>query len=96
MEFNKLTPEEERVIVHKGTERPFTGEYNNNKQSGTYIFLSKNQQPKKDRTYFHDEKQFTDPLPFFLHAASLDQACSTIVEYSRLYRHQSTLIFIYF
>ena len=37
MEFNKLTPEEERVIVHKGTERPFTGEYNNNKQSGTYI-----------------------------------------------------------
>lgn len=37
MEFNKLTPEEERVIVYKGTERPFTGEYNNNKQSGTYV-----------------------------------------------------------
>ncbi len=37
MEYNKLTPEEERVIINKGTERPFTGEYNNNKQSGTYV-----------------------------------------------------------
>ncbi len=37
MEYNKLTPEEERVIVHKGTERPFTGEYNSNKQAGTYV-----------------------------------------------------------
>ena len=35
--YNKLTKEEERVIVHKGTERPFTGEYTNNKQSGTYV-----------------------------------------------------------
>ena len=37
MEYNKLTPEEERVIVHKGTEIPFTGEYNNNKLSGIYV-----------------------------------------------------------
>lgn len=37
MEYNKLTPEEERVIVHKGTERPFTGEYDKNKESGTYV-----------------------------------------------------------
>lgn len=35
--YNPLTPEEELVIVHKGTERPFTGEYLNNKQAGTYI-----------------------------------------------------------
>ena len=37
MEFNKLTPDEERVIIHKGTERAYTGEYTDNKLSGTYI-----------------------------------------------------------
>ncbi|HEV8083269.1 MAG: methionine-R-sulfoxide reductase [Chitinophagaceae bacterium] len=36
MEYNKLTPQEERVIVNKGTEMPFTGEYDNNKATGTY------------------------------------------------------------
>jgi methionine-R-sulfoxide reductase len=33
----KLTPEEERVIVHKGTEMPFTGKYYAFWQKGTYI-----------------------------------------------------------
>jgi peptide methionine sulfoxide reductase msrA/msrB len=37
MKLNKLTPEEEFVIVHKGTERPFTGKYNNFYEKGTYI-----------------------------------------------------------
>lgn len=37
MAYNALTQEEERVIVHKGTEMPFTGEYTNNKQAGTYV-----------------------------------------------------------
>ncbi|MEP0827625.1 MAG: bifunctional methionine sulfoxide reductase B/A protein [bacterium] len=36
MTFNKLTPEEERVIIHKGTEMPFTGEYYKHKEDGTY------------------------------------------------------------
>ncbi len=35
--FNSLTPEEERVIVNKGTEAPFTGKYYLSKDSGTYI-----------------------------------------------------------
>lgn len=37
IKMNKLTPEEENVIVNKGTERPYTGEYVNNKQKGTYL-----------------------------------------------------------
>ncbi len=36
-DYNKLTTEEERVIVHKGTERPFTGEYDKMYEAGTYI-----------------------------------------------------------
>lgn len=37
MEYNKLTSEEEEIIVHKGTEKPYTGEYLDNKESGTYV-----------------------------------------------------------
>lgn len=35
--MNKLTPEEERVIIHKGTEMPWSGEYNKHYEPGTYI-----------------------------------------------------------
>jgi len=36
MKYKKLTPEEERVIVRKGTEAPFSGMYYNFKEKGTY------------------------------------------------------------
>lgn len=36
MEYKKLTPEEEQVIIHKGTERPFTGKFVNTKEDGSY------------------------------------------------------------
>ena len=36
-QYNKLSPEEQRVLLHKGTERPFTGEHEDNYRDGTYI-----------------------------------------------------------
>lgn len=36
-EYRKLTEFEEYVIVHKGTERPFTGEYETNFKKGIYV-----------------------------------------------------------
>ena len=36
-EWNALTPEESRIIVNKGTELPFTGEYNNLKIAGLFV-----------------------------------------------------------
>ena len=35
--LNPLTPAEERVILHKGTERPFSGEYEAHWQTGAYV-----------------------------------------------------------
>lgn len=35
--YNKLTDAEKYVIINKGTERAFTGEYTNNKVKGQYL-----------------------------------------------------------
>jgi peptide methionine sulfoxide reductase msrA/msrB len=37
MNYNKLTPEESYVIENKGTERPFSGKYNDFYEKGIYI-----------------------------------------------------------
>jgi peptide-methionine (R)-S-oxide reductase len=37
MNYNKLTHEQERVIIHKATEAPFTDEYDNFYEDGTFI-----------------------------------------------------------
>ncbi|MCB0572059.1 MAG: bifunctional methionine sulfoxide reductase B/A protein [Phaeodactylibacter sp.] len=41
--YNELTPKEERVILHKGTEMAFSGAFHNYKESGTYICKQCNQ-----------------------------------------------------
>ena len=37
VQYNALTPEEKRVIINKGTEAPFTGEYLHNETPGLYL-----------------------------------------------------------
>ena len=37
MKYNSLTRQEEKIIINKGTEIPFTGKYNNNYSEGLYI-----------------------------------------------------------
>jgi peptide methionine sulfoxide reductase msrA/msrB len=37
MKYNKLTSEEEKVIVNKGTELPFTGKYDKFNKRGTFV-----------------------------------------------------------
>lgn len=37
MKYRDLTPDEQRVIIHKGTEMPFSGEYTNHKAAGLYV-----------------------------------------------------------
>ncbi len=37
VKYNELNAEEKRVILQKGTEYPYTGEYEKNKARGTYI-----------------------------------------------------------
>lgn len=37
MAYNELNDEEKRVIINKGTERPYSGDYNKVEREGTFI-----------------------------------------------------------
>ena len=43
MVYNELTPEEKYIILDKGTEAPFSGELNANKEQGVYTCKQCNQ-----------------------------------------------------
>lgn len=48
----QLSPEEYRVTRQKGTERPFTGQYNDCKTAGTYVCVCCGQPLFESRTKF--------------------------------------------
>lgn len=51
--FNRLSSEEERVILYKGTERAFTGKYTDYKADGTYICRRCNAPLYNSKDKFH-------------------------------------------
>jgi peptide-methionine (R)-S-oxide reductase len=75
VKYNKLTPQEERVIINKATEHPFKGEYDNFYEDGTFIcrrcnaalFSSKSKfdagcgWPSFDESYPNAIKRVSDP-----------------------------------
>ncbi|OFW59404.1 MAG: peptide-methionine (R)-S-oxide reductase [Candidatus Solincola sediminis] len=53
MKTKKLSPEEQRVIIHKGTESPFSGKYCDHFEEGTYVCKQCGEKLYRSRDKFH-------------------------------------------
>ena len=74
IEMNELTSEEKRVIIDKGTEMPFVGEYVNNKETGMYVCRQCNALLYDSKSKFESTcgwPSFDDEIPGAIHK-SLD------------------------
>jgi peptide-methionine (R)-S-oxide reductase len=52
-DYNKLTPEEQRVLLNKGTEAPGVGEYTDHEAAGTYLCRQCNARLYRSSSKFH-------------------------------------------
>jgi peptide-methionine (R)-S-oxide reductase len=52
-DYNPLTPEEQRVLLHKGTESPGVGEYTDHEAAGTYVCRQCNARLYRSQSKFH-------------------------------------------
>jgi len=52
-EYNDLTDEEARIILHKGTEPPGSGEYTDSEAEGTYVCRRCNAPLYRSKDKFH-------------------------------------------
>jgi methionine-R-sulfoxide reductase len=88
--LRKLTPAEERVIVHKGTERPFSGEFERHFQPGTYACKRCGQPLYRSESKFDAHcgwPSFDEEIPGSVHRLADPDGMRTEIECSRCGAH---------